>query len=396
MRKRENESPLEVILPLSHDWTTLGTGGGVETFVQMFLQHAGDSNLRVTVLCPGPQEARDQVRFVSVMPRESTEFAFVRHLRRHLRNRSSALPRDAVVLANAEHYAWAFRGTPLPIVLFSHGALPETLRMRHTSPFVRLYETFIERQAVRGATKVALGNSQSRTHYLSRYDGQATGKFADVPIGVDLAELEGRPRTNPLSRLPISATDRVVLFVGRLYPEKNPGMFIRTCDLLRQQGESFHAIIVGDGIQGDFVRESMATRDWLHWIPKLGRPEVLDVIALSRVLVITSRYESSPLVLLEAIGLGTPVISTPVGRASELIESGVGRVVPADPEEFAKALGEVLSWNSDEVKIACNRLRSRIDFATTLKVLVELLREAKSEVTRQFEIHGSGPSTETL
>jgi len=140
----------------------------------------------------------------------------------------------------------------------------------------------------------------------------------------------------------------------------------------------------------------MATRDWLHWIPKLGRPEVLDVIALSRVLVITSRYESSPLVLLEAIGLGTPVISTPVGRASELIESGVGRVVPADPEEFAKALGEVLSWNSDEVKIACNRLRSRIDFATTLKVLVELLREAKSEVTRQFEIHGSGPSTETL
>ena len=73
----------------------------------------------------------------------------------------------------------------------------------------------------------------------------------------------------------------------------------------------------------------MATREWLHWIPKLSRSEVLDAIALSRVLAITSRYESSPLVLLEALGLGTPVVSTPVGRASELIEEGVGLAILA-------------------------------------------------------------------
>jgi glycosyltransferase involved in cell wall biosynthesis len=258
--------------------------------------------------------------------------------------------------------------------------------MRHTRPFVRLYERFIERQAVHGATRVALGNSRSRAHYLSRYEGQTPGKFVDVPIGVDLAELHGRPRSNPLSRFPLSATDRVILFVGRLYPEKNLGFFIEACDLLRKQGESFHAVVIGDGLQSDLVRESIATRDWLHWIPKLSRPEVLDVIALSKVLVITSRYESSPLVLLEAIGLGTSVISTPVGRASELIERGVGRVVPADPEEFARALREVLSWNSEEVKTACHRLRYRIDFASTMNALVELLREAQPGFTNRVDI----------
>jgi glycosyltransferase involved in cell wall biosynthesis len=277
---------------------------------------------------------------------------------------------------------------PLPVVLFSHGALPETLRMRHSSPFVILYERLIERQAVERVTRVALGNSQSKAHYLSRYERQSPTKFVDVPIGVDIAELQDRPRSNPLAHLPIASSDPVILFVGRLYPEKNPALFIEACDLLHGRDEAPHAVIIGDGIQSDLVRESMATREWLHWIPKLSRSNVLDAIALSSVLAITSRYESSPLVLLEALGLGTPVVSTPVGRASELIEEGVGRVAPANPNGVADAIRQVLSWNSEEVKTACLRLRHRIDFDATMSGLIRILREAGPKSTDRVARHG--------
>jgi glycosyltransferase involved in cell wall biosynthesis len=264
--------------------------------------------------------------------------------------------------------------------------------MRHTRPFVILYERLIERQAVERATRVALGNSQSKGHYLSRYEDQRPDKFVEVPIGVNLEELQDRPRSNPLSHLSMTSADRVILFVGRLYPEKNPALFIGACDLLHQQGQTFDAVIIGDGIQSDLVRESMAKREWLHWIPKLNRSEALDAIALSRVLVITSRYESSPLVLLEAIGLGIPVVSTPVGRALELIEEGVGRVVPTNPNGVADAIRKVLSWNSEDVKTACLRLKHRIDFDTTMSDLIRLLRDAGPGFTGRVARHG--PSTE--
>jgi glycosyltransferase involved in cell wall biosynthesis len=371
---------LDLVVPDSHDWTTIGKeGGGIERFLMTLFEYAHTSGMRITVLCPGPhEETIDSVHFLPIMCQASTEFAFTRQLRTQLVRKTLHIPAGAIVLANAEHYAWAFRGTPFPIVQISHAALPEQLRMRHALPFVKLFQFFIERYAVSRASRVIVVNSTLKDYYLGRYRRQSPDKFVVVPIGLDLGLLEGRPQTNPWERLSLPPSTKLVLFVGRLYPEKNLRLFISACEILKRQGEEFHALVIGQGIEEGIIKDAMLTRSWLHWIPKLTLySEVLDLMAVSRVLAISSRYETGPLVLLEAIGLGTPVVSTDVGRARELITRDLGRIVQADPVSFAEGIREVLSQDPDVSRQAGQQARSLIDFRATMRALVEVVQTVR-------------------
>jgi glycosyltransferase involved in cell wall biosynthesis len=118
----------------------------------------------------------------------------------------------------------------------------------------------------------------------------------------------------------------------------------------------------------------MKSRPWLHWIPKLEHSEVLDAMALSRVLAICSRYEAGPLVLLEAIGLGTSVVTTDVGRARELVREPVGLIMRSDPVDFAEGLCRFLGQGSSDAPARSDDKLSVIDFRKTMESLVGVLR----------------------
>ena len=64
------------------------------------------------------------------------------------------------------------------------------------------------------------------------------------------------------------------------------------------------------------------------------------MIASADLLVVASDFEGQPLVVSEALALGRPVVATAVGRVPELVDPGVGRVVPPDD---ALALGAALA-----------------------------------------------------
>lgn len=369
--------PPEILLPVSHDWEALGTGGGIGTFLKAFLRLASEWNLQVTVLCAGAREAsRGSVHYLPIMSCAPTELAFVRRLRRLLVTGEISLPKSAVVFANTEHYAWAFRGLGLPIVLMSHGVISETLRMRYSKPFVNLYRFLIERYAVAHACSVVVVNADLKNYYLERYPKLPRSTIHIVPIGVDLPDLEERPRSNPFATFMPEPRGDVILFVGRLYPEKNLPLFLKACDNLKQRGDRFEAVVIGDGIESDAVVNAMPSRRWLHWIPKMSRSEVLDAMALARVLVICSRYEAGPLVLLEALGLGTAVVTTNVGRARELVADGLGQVVNSDPDSFSDAIHDVLSQSSLFARQGRQRIWERIDFQDTMGSLFGILQSA--------------------
>ncbi len=368
-------------MPTSQEWYTLGTGGGIETFLKQLFEHAAEWNLRITVPCAGDREGKmGPVTFFPIMRSATKEWEFTRRLRRTLIRGDLRPSRGAVVLANAEQYAWAFRGMKVPIVLLSHVAPPEQLGLRHSRLFVRLFQVLIERNAVTHARRIVVVNQSVKDYYMSRYQFLHEDSFAVIPLGLDLRLLDQRDTGSPWERLSLPPSTSLVSFVGRLYPEKNLGLFIAACDLLKQRGEGCHAVVVGTGIENHIVEDALTTRPWLHWIPKLGKyAEVLDLVAASRVLAVTSRYETGPLVLLEAIALGTPVVSTDVGRARELVKGYLGRVVPGESSAFADAVQEVFSWKSEAVQEASRVARPQLDFCLTMGALTSVLREVSAE-----------------
>jgi glycosyltransferase involved in cell wall biosynthesis len=70
--------------------------------------------------------------------------------------------------------------------------------------------------------------------------------------------------------------------------------------------------------------------------------DVLTRMAAADLLVVASDYEGQPIVVIEALALGKPVVATAVGRVPELVTPDVGRVVPPqDAEALGRALAEV-------------------------------------------------------
>ncbi len=373
--------PLHLVVPMSHDWTTLGTGGGIETFLKLLFRHAEIWNLRITVPCTGPREGDEGgVHFLPLMRFASNEWAFTRRLRHELLRGRIPVDANSVILANAAQYAWAFRGSGLRVVLMSHAAPPEQLELRHSHLFVRLFQILIEREAVLHASRVVVVNAVTKEYYLSRYEQLRASRLVFIPLGIDLRLFGGRPQGNPWQRLLLPPSTELVLLVGRLYPEKNLELFLSACDILHARDARCHALVIGSGIQEGLIRAALPSRPWLHWIPRIDQySDVLDIMAVSRLVAITSRYETGPLVLLESIALGTPVVSTDVGRAKELITDQVGRVVRGDPIAFADGMQEVLTWNRLQVKAASSRLSQALDFSTTMDALSTVLRAVLAE-----------------
>jgi glycosyltransferase involved in cell wall biosynthesis len=367
---------LEVIVPDSHDWTTLGTGGGIETFLKMLIEGAERAGLALTLVCAGPREStRGSVHFLPVMPKADSEAAFVRRLAKSLRTDALALPRDAIVLANAEHYAWAFRKTHHPVVLMSHGAAPETLRLRHSALFVKMFQRFIEREAVNRARRIIAVNAGVARYYRGKFPWLDARKVVEIGIGLDFREFENRPRTNPFATYHISRDRDTVLFVGRLSPEKNVHLFLEVCDELVHTRPALQAIVIGAGPDASLVREWTKTRPWIQWFERISRDDVLDLMSAANAMVVTSTYESGPLVMLEAIASGLPVVSTEVGRASEFLVPPLGRITSASPRAIAESLRDVLSWNRDAVRTAVGPVKSLMNFENTVHSIASVLRE---------------------
>ncbi|WP_420457143.1 glycosyltransferase [Rubrivirga sp.] len=102
--------------------------------------------------------------------------------------------------------------------------------------------------------------------------------------------------------------------------------------------------IAGDGELADLVRQAAARDDRIEWLGWLGADEMLWTVASAAVLVAPSTwYEGWPLVAVEAMGVGTPVVGTDHGAFPEMIVDGeTGRLVPrGDAAALAAAVRDL-------------------------------------------------------
>ena len=374
--------PQSVIVPFSASLDGPDVGGGVQTFVRMLCAVSSEVGLEVTVLGVGPHESHESsVHFSPVLASVRSESEYVRGLKKFVRTRGFQVPEESVILANAEHYSWALRTLHVPTVLLAHGVVSETLRIRRGRLSAFLFRAFIEPRAIRNARRVICVTDRVREYYTHRYDREPPEKFVSMSIGVELGAFEHRPRGSPRKDFAIDEDSSIVLFVGRLSPEKNVSLFLAAGDHLASSGQKFNAVVVGEGPEGDRLAATLSKRPWLRWVPRTSHDQVLDLMAVANVLAITSTYEGLPIVLLEALGSGLPVVSTDVGRARHFLRGATGVVVEPDPAAFARALREALLARRTKRGSIDPAIRTAIDFRTTARSIATILRQVRDEAS---------------
>ena len=137
----------------------------------------------------------------------------------------------------------------------------------------------------------------------------------------------------------------VILGVGRLHPQKDYPTLLRAFAKLRAQRQA-RLVIIGEGGERPAL-ESLAA--------ELGVDGDVDLPGFTRnpyrfmgraaIVALSSRWEGSPNILVEAMACGTPVVATdcPSGPAETLENGRYGRLVPmGDPAALADALGRTL------------------------------------------------------
>jgi glycosyltransferase involved in cell wall biosynthesis len=138
----------------------------------------------------------------------------------------------------------------------------------------------------------------------------------------------------------------LVVTAARLHPQKDLGTFLAAIDRARAAVPELRAAIAGDGPEAERVRAERHRLGLDDVVQMLGqRDDVPDLLAAADVVALSSIWEGSPLVVAEAMLVGTPVVATAVGAIPEAVHDGAtGRLVPPrSPEALGDAIVDVIS-----------------------------------------------------
>lgn len=232
-------------------------------------------------------------------------------------------------------------------------------------------------EKIAGARFVAAVSEFSRSQ-LYRWCSHADWrKIHVVHCGVDELFLGAKAE-------PIPEDPRLVC-VGRLCEQKGQLLLIEAAARLAREGVPFELVLAGDGelrapIEAALTRHGLGERVRITgW---LSNERVREEILAARALVLPSFAEGLPVVLMEALALGRPVISTYVAGIPELVEPEVsGWLVPAgDVVALTGAMRAALAATPAELEAlgrkGAERVRAQHDARREAAKLSTLFREA--------------------
>jgi glycosyltransferase involved in cell wall biosynthesis len=173
------------------------------------------------------------------------------------------------------------------------------------------------------------------------------------------------------------ATD--FLFIGEFRRLKGVDLLLDALASLRRSGRAVTLTIVGDGPDAEALRAQAAGLDLTEAVRFAGYRPAREAFSLGRILVLPSRNESLPYVVLEAAAAGVPVIATRVGGIPEIFGPLSHRLVP--PEDSA-ALATATAAAIDDpagLRAATDIIRERVRQLFSLETMVAGVLDAYRE-----------------
>ena len=154
-----------------------------------------------------------------------------------------------------------------------------------------------------------------------------------------------------------SASD--IVTVGELRHIKGIDVLIDAVALLAARGRALTAAIVGAGPDERALRALVEQRGLSAAVQFAGYQPARHAFAMGRLMIVASRAESLPYIVLEAAAAGLPMIATAVGGIPEVFGPDHRLVAPGDPQALAQAMAAALD-DPAAAQASAGRLRERV------------------------------------
>jgi glycosyltransferase involved in cell wall biosynthesis len=224
----------------------------------------------------------------------------------------------------------------------------------------------LKRKELQGADAVtavtgAIVDSLVRDYGIDRSLVRIVPNGADLPDPSSEEPAAGRWRTKYL----VTAVKPLWVVVGRLEEQKGHDVLFDALAKITKQGLDFTLIVAGDGSRRGWLEQQAVSRGLSPRVQFVGQVEdVGGLLAAADGVLIPSRWEGLPLVLLEAMARGRPIVASAVGGVADALEHGVsGTLVPPGDAEALAAAIEELHKRADRAwrmgRVAAQRVRER-------------------------------------
>jgi glycosyltransferase involved in cell wall biosynthesis len=318
--------------------------GGMKNHLRALLRGMARKGVRVLAAGPEPlvsalREDGFAVRAVEIEPgfRVERQLAAVWRLARLAReHRVAVLHTHGAAAALVACPAARLAGVPVAIVT-AHGS------PRLGSPWRQRAGVAAQRAALRLADRVIAVADCLRAELLTLGLAQPE-RVVTVHNGIAPAGFEARADGAALrAALGLPPGRPVIGIVARLAPQKGVEHLVRALAQLDRDGRGATLLVAGDGPLRDRLeneaRELGVVAVFLGY-----RGDVAEILGALDVFVLPSVTEGLPLVVLEAMAAGCPVVATRVGGIPEAVRDGeTGWLVPpADPDALARAIHHAL------------------------------------------------------
>lgn len=201
--------------------------------------------------------------------------------------------------------------------------------------------------------------------------GRPHGMVRVVRNGIAEMEFE------PVAPRP-DATD--IVCVGELRPVKATDVLIEALAILKRSGRSVSATIAGEGPEAHKLQLQASRLGVANQIHFIGHCPARTAFTMGRILIIPSRAESLPYVVLEAAAAGLPIIATGVGGVPEIFGPQASELIP--PDDVAALTGAIAAAIDDPEQMHCHaqtlraRVRSEFSVNTMVECNLAVYREA--------------------
>ena len=190
----------------------------------------------------------------------------------------------------------------------------------------------------------------NRQYILDHYPDVDPAKVAVCRMGVEASRAIPTPRVAP---------ERVVMLaVGRLHAVKDHAFLIRACKIVKERGLEFLCIIAGEGPQRAALQRlicGLELRSQVRLLGHCSRAELDDLYSMSDLVVLTSRSEGIPLVLMEAMVRGKVVLAPGITGIPELVLDGKTGFLykPGSLDDFVAKVVMIRQAQSNLLTIRC-------------------------------------------
>lgn len=185
----------------------------------------------------------------------------------------------------------------------------------------------------------------------------AWDKLHIVRCGLDLEDFERAP--------PAAEDNKTLVCVGRLCPQKGQVLIPAAVHEVVAEHPDIKVVFIGDGESRTAVEAEIhrfGLEDRIELFGWATNAEVSEAIRNSRALLLPSFAEGLPIVLMEALAIGRPVLTTYIAGIPELVDEGCGWIIPAGSHDaLVEAMRAVLRATPEKLEALGREGRMRVE-----------------------------------